>query len=87
MKGERKCIYEVGIKDSFIFMLLCVSNSSSGTSGGPVGRSPASTGRGTDSVPGQRSKVGHALWRGMHVCISQSVSQDVKSCSLYSASI
>ena len=50
-------------------------------------RSPASMARGTDSVPGQRSKVGHVLWRGMHVCISQAVDQDVKSCSLYSASI
>lgn len=75
MKGERKCIYEVGIKDSFIFMLLCVSNSLSGTSGGPVVRSPASTGRGTDSVPGQRSKVGHApvAWHArVSVWVSQS---------------
>ena len=41
--------------------------------GGPVVRSHASTARGTDSVPGQGTKVWHVLWCGMHVCINQSI--------------
>lgn len=36
-------------------------------------RSHASTARGTDSVPGQGTKVWHVLWCGMHVYINQSI--------------
>ena len=36
-------------------------------------RGHASTAWGTDSVPGQGTKVWCAVWCGMYVCISQSI--------------